>query len=178
MKNLLLLLCTCFGISACGFSKGNTMDTIDNHTVQSLDLNRFMGRWYEIARYDHRFEKEMTHVSATYSLREDAKIEVLNEGWKDGELKQIKGKAKQPDPNDPGKLKVSFFLWFYADYYVLEIDPDYQYVLIGSSSDKYLWIMSRDKTIPDTLRDELLQKLQARGYDTNRLVFVDQQTVK
>ena len=156
MKNLLLLLCTCFGISACGFSKGNPMDTIDNHTVQSLDLNRFMGRWYEIARYDHRFEKEMTHVSATYSLRED--------------LKQIKGKAKQPDPNDPGKLKVSFFLWFYADYYVLEIDPDYQYVLIGSSSDKYLWIMSRDKTIPDTLRDELLQKLQARGYDTNRLV--------
>ena len=178
MKNLLLLLCTCFGISACGFSKGNTMDTIDNHTVQSLDLNRFMGRWYEIARYDHRFEKELTHVSATYSLRKDGKIEVLNEGWKDGELKQIKGKAKQPDPNDPGKLKVSFFLWFYADYYVLEIDPDYQYVLIGSSSDKYLWIMSRDKTIPDTLRDELLQKLQARGYDTNRLVFVDQQTVK
>ena len=178
MKNLLLLLCTCFGISACGFSKGNPMDTIDNHTVQSLDLNRFMGRWYEIARYDHRFEKEMTHVSTTYSLREDGKIEVLNEGWKDGELKQIKGKAKQPDPNDPGKLKVSFFLWFYADYYVLEIDPDYQYVLIGSSSDKYLWIMSRDKTIPDTLRDELLQKLQARGYDTNRLVFVDQQTVK
>ena len=111
-------------------------------------------------------------------MREDGKIEVLNEGWKDGELKQIKGKAKQPDPNDPGKLKVSFFLWFYADYYVLEIDPDYQYVLIGSSSDKYLWIMSRDKTIPDTLRDELLQKLQARGYDTNRLVFVDQQTVK
>ena len=120
----------------------------------------------------------MTHVSATYSLREDGKIEVLNEGWKDGELKQIKGKAKQPDPNDPGKLKVSFFLWFYADYYVLEIDPYYQYVLIGSSSDKYLWIMSRDKTIPDTLRDELLQKLQARGYDTNRLVFVDQQTAK
>ena len=98
MKNLLLLLCTCFGINACGFSKGNPMDTIDNHTVQSLDLNRFMGRWYEIARYDHRFEKEMTHVSATYSLREDGKIEVLNEGWKDGELKQIKGKAKQPDP--------------------------------------------------------------------------------
>ena len=66
-----------------------------------------MGRWYEIARYDHRFEKELTHVSTTYSLREDGKIEVLNEGWKDGELKQIKGKAKQPDPNDPGKLKVS-----------------------------------------------------------------------
>ena len=136
MKNLLLLLCTCFGISACGFSKGNPMDTIDNHTVQSLDLNRFMGRWYEISRYDHSFEKEITHVSATYQLREDGKIEVL------------------------------------------EIDPDYQYVLIGSSSDKYLWIMSRDKTIPDTLRDELLQKLQARGYDTNRLVFVDQQTAK
>lgn len=178
MKNLLLLFCTCFGIAACGFSKSNPIDTIDNHTEQSLDLNRFMGRWYEIARYDHRFEKELTHVSATYSLREDGKIDVLNEGWKNGEHKQIKGKAKQPDPNDPGKLKVSFFLWFYADYYVLEIDPDYQYVLIGSSSDKYLWIMSRDKTIPGTLRNELLQKLQARGYDTNRLVFVDQQTVK
>ena len=176
MKNLLLLLCTCFGISACGFSKGNPMDTIDNHTVQSLDLNRFMGRWYEIARYDHRFEKEMTHVSATYSLREDGKIEVLNEGWKDGELKQIKGKAKQPDPNDPGKLKVSFFLWFYADYYMMELDREnYRYAVVGSSTDRYLWILSREKRLPQEVLDFLLDRIRTRGYDVDKLIFTPQE---
>lgn len=84
----------------------------------------------------------MNRVTATYTLLDNGRIEVLNAGYKDGKYKEIKGKAKQPDAADPGKLKVSFFLWFYADYYVLDIDPDYRYVLVGSSSDKYLWIMS------------------------------------
>lgn len=89
----------------------------------------------------------MTHVAATYSLQENGSIKVKNEGYKNGKHKEVEGRAKQPNPADPGKLKVSFFLWFYSDYYVLDIDPDYRYVLIGSSSDKYLWIMSRDKTL-------------------------------
>ena len=113
----------------------------------------------------------MTRVTATYTLLSNGRIEVLNAGYKDGKYKKIKGKVKQPDPNDPGKLKVSFFLWFYADYYVLDIDPDYRYVLIGSSSDKYLWIMSREENLPDGVLQELLDKLRKRGYDTDRLVF-------
>jgi len=149
-------------------------DTIDNSTVSVFDVRRFMGKWYEIARYDHRFEKGMTHVTATYSLQENGSIKVKNEGYKNGKYKEVEGRAKQPNPADPGKLKVSFFLWFYSDYYVLDIDPDYRYVLIGSSSDKYLWIMSRDKTLSKEKQAELLDKLRVRGYDTEKLLFVDQ----
>lgn len=172
MKKIVLLLCVLFGMSSCS-SKENERP-IDNRTVSELNISRFMGKWYEIARYEHRFEKDMTHVSATYTLRADGKIEVLNEGYKNGELQQIKGRAKQPDAADPGKLKVSFFLWFYSDYYILEVGADYDYVLVGSSTDKYLWIMYREKQMPQQLLDELLEKLRARGYDTGRLLFVNQ----
>ena len=146
----------------------------DNSTTPTLDIRRFMGRWYEIARYEHRFEKGMTHVSATYTLSGNGKIEVLNEGLKEGKHKQIKGRAKQPNPQDPGKLKVSFFLWFYSDYYVLYIDPEYRYLLVGSSSDKYLWIMSREKSLAKETLDQLLDKLRVRGYDTDKLLFAAQ----
>ena len=148
--------------------------TPDNSTTPTLDIQRFMGRWYEIARFEHRFEKGMTHVSATYTLSGDGKIEVLNEGLKEGKHKQIKGRAKQPNPQDPGKLKVSFFLWFYSDYYVLYIDPEYRYLLVGSSSDKYLWIMSREKSLAKETLDQLIDKLRVRGYDTDKLLFVAQ----
>ena len=148
--------------------------TPDNSTTPTLDIRRFMGRWYEIARYEHRFEKGMTHVSATYTLSGNGKIEVLNEGLKEGKHKQIQGRAKQPNPQDPGKLKVSFFLWFYSDYYVLYIDPEYRYLLVGSSSDKYLWIMSREKSLAKETLDQLLDKLRVRGYDTDKLLFVAQ----
>lgn len=148
--------------------------TPDNSTTPTLDIRRFMGRWYEIARFEHRFEKGMTHVSATYTLSGNGKIEVLNEGLKEGKHKQIKGRAKQPNPQDPGKLKVSFFLWFYSDYYVLYIDPEYRYLLVGSSSDKYLWIMSREKSLAKETLDQLIDKLRVRGYDTDKLLFVAQ----
>ncbi len=144
--------------------------TPDNSTTPTLDIRRFMGRWYEIARYEHRFEKGMTHVSATYTLSVNGKIEVL----KEGKHKQIKGRAKQPNPQDPGKLKVSFFLWFYSDYYVLYIDPEYRYLLVGSSSDKYLWIMSREKSLAKETLDQLIDKLRVRGYNTDKLLFVAQ----
>ena len=172
MKNVLLLLCAFLGLSGCHAAQDG--DTIDNSTVSVFDVRRFMGKWYEIARYDHRFEKGMTHVTATYSLQENGSIKVKNEGYKNGKHKEVEGRVKQPNPVDPGKLKVSFFLWFYSDYYVLDIDPDYRYVLIGSSSDKYLWIMSRDKTLSKEKQAELLDKLRVRGYDTEKLLFVDQ----
>lgn len=149
-------------------------EEIDNHTVSQLDVSRFMGKWYEIARYDQYFERGMTQVTATYTLQLNGKIKVINAGYKNGKFKQITGKAYQPDPSDPGKLKVSFFLWFYSDYYIMELDPDYQYVVIGSSSRKYLWIMSRQKTLPDGIRNKLLLNLKERGYDTEKLVAVTQ----
>lgn len=148
---------------------------INTSTVKQLDISRFMGKWYEIARYDHTFEKGMTYVTAEYSLESDGKIRVINRGIKNGKPKEIVGKAKQPDPMEyPGRLKVSFFLWFYSDYYILELDKDYQYALIGSSSDKYLWILSRTPELPKDILDKLLANIKQRGYDLSRLVYVEQ----
>lgn len=169
MKNIIILVCIMLGLGSCRSDNGN--QKIDNSTIETLDVARFMGKWYEIARYDHRFEKDMTNVSATYTLLDNGRIEVLNAGYKNGEYKEIKGKAKQPNPDDPGKLKVSFFLWFYSDYYILDIAPDYSHVIIGSSTDKYLWIMSREPVLPDNILSELIEKIHQRGYDTDRLVF-------
>jgi len=158
--------------SSC-YSNGH-MD-IDTSTVKKLDIPRFMGKWYEIARYEHTFEKGMTHVTAEYSLEPDGKIRVVNKGIKNGKAKEIVGKAKQPDPVEyPGRLKVSFFLWFYSDYYVLEMDNDYQYAIIGSSSDKYLWILSRTPELPKVTLDKLLANIKQRGYDLTKLIFVEQ----
>lgn len=149
---------------------------IDNATVNQLELKRFMGEWYEIARYEHRFERGMTHVTATYTLLPDGKIRVVNRGLKDGEPKEIVGKVKQPAPVEyPGRLKVSFFLWFYSDYYILELDPDYQYAVIGSSSDKYLWILSRTPQMAQPLLEKIVAGIARRGYDVSRLVYVEQE---
>lgn len=169
MKHILMVICTLIGIGGCRSNSDGAV--IDNRTVQTFDVARFMGKWYEIARYDHRFEEGMTRVSATYTLLDDGRIEVLNSGYKDGKYKEIKGKAKQPNPADPGKLKVSFFLWFYSDYYVLILDPEYRYVVIGSSSDKYLWIMSRQPDLAEDVIRDLLDQLRERGYDTAKLVY-------
>lgn len=169
MKNIIILVCIMLGLGSCRADNGN--QKIDNSTIETLDVARFMGKWYEIARYDHRFEKDMTNVSATYTLLDNGRIEVLNAGYKNGEYKEIKGKAKQPNPDDPGKLKVSFFLWFYSDYYILDIAPDYSHVIIGSSTDKYLWIMSREPVLSDNILSELIEKIRQRGYDTDKLFF-------
>ena len=153
---------------------------VDNTVVRELDINRYLGTWYEIARFDHRFERGLVGVTANYSMRDDGKIQVINSGYKnrlDGAFSEAIGKAKIPDPeNEPAKLKVSFFLFFYGDYFVLELDDDYQWVIIGSSSDKYLWILSRTPQIDEDLYTALLEKLKRRGYDISKLLKVEQQT--
>ena len=148
---------------------------VNTSTVKQLDIPRFMGKWYEIARYEHTFEKGMTYVTAEYSLLPDGKIRVINRGMKNGKPKEIIGKARQPDPIEyPGRLEVSFFLWFYADYYILELDKDYKHAIIGSNTDKYLWILSRSPEIPKDTLDKLLTNIRQRGYDLSKLVFVKQ----
>ena len=159
------------------FSCKTQSEMIDQTTVKTLDLNRYLGTWYEIARFPHSFEKNLVGVTATYSLRDDGKIKVLNEGYKktlDGERSKAVGKAKIPDKNEPGKLKVSFFWIFYANYFVLELDSNYQYVMIGSSSDKYFWILSRTPQMDSTTYEMLLEKARKRGYDLSKLYKVPQ----
>ena len=146
----------------------NDQIMINTSTVKQFDIPRFMGKWYEIARYEHTFEKGMSHVTAEYSLLSNGKIRVINRGIKNGKPKEIIGKAKQPYPIEyPGRLKVSFFLWFYADYYILELDKEYQYAIIGSSSDKYLWILSRTPDMPEEKLNEFLQNIKRRGTHGN-----------
>ena len=177
MKSKVLLFLSVFlfgtiGIS-CQTNKNNK--TMNTTTVSNLDVNRFMGSWYEIARYEHSFEKGMTHVKANYSLLPDGTIRVLNSGMKNGKKKEIEGKArKKKDSNSNSKLEVSFFLWFYSDYFVFELDDNYQYAVIGSSSDKYLWILSRTPQLPQSTINDLLIKIKKRGYDTSKLYFVPQ----
>ena len=150
---------------------------MDYSTVKELDLNRYMGTWFEIARYDHSFEKGLVGVTATYTLRPDGKITVLNQGYKNslsGKHSIAKGKAKLPDVDEPGKLKVSFFLFFYADYNILELDKNYQWVLIGSSTNKYLWILSRTPKMEPDAYNKIIGLAKKRGYDTDKLILVEQ----
>jgi lipocalin len=150
---------------------------IDQTTVKELDLNRYLGTWYEIARFPHSFEKNLVGVTATYRLREGGKIEVLNQGFKntlDGEQSKAVGKAKILNKAEPGQLKVSFFWIFYADYYVLELDENYQYAMIGSSSDKYFWILCRTPQMASEIYEMLLEKARKRGYNLDKLEKVPQ----
>lgn len=144
---------------------------IDNTTVGSFSLNRFLGTWYEIARFDHRFERGMQHTTARYFLNEDGSIKVINSGILDNEIKTSVGKAKTT--GTPGLLRVSFFGPFYSDYRVLDITPDYQYALIGGKTGKHLWILSRLVKPDEKQIDRLLIEASARGYDVGNLIWIE-----
>ena len=173
MSKLYVVLFMLFVFSA-GCQNQNTKK-MDNSTIKEFDLQRYLGTWYEIARFDHRFERGLEGVTATYSLRDDGKIKVLNQGYKgslDGKHDVAVGKAKTTD--EPGRLKVSFFWIFYADYLIMELDENYQWALIGSNSDKYLWILSRTPQLDEKTKNHILEKARERGYDTSKLIWVKQ----
>ena len=172
-KNVIFLLALLFLMNSC-----NSQDKmIDKTVVKELDIERYLGKWYEIARYDHRFERGLVGVTASYSFRDDGKIKVVNTGYKEtlnGQKSEAIGKAKIPDPNVPSKLKVSFFWLFYGDYFVFELDENYQWAVIGSSTDNYLWILSRTPQMDETVYYELLNKLTTRGYNIDKLIRIAQ----
>jgi lipocalin len=145
---------------------------VDNSTVASLDLDRYLGYWYEIARYDHAFERGIYYSMARYTMRDDGKIDVLNTGIKDGRAEESKGIAKTTEV--PGLLKVSFFGPFYSDYRVLMVDQDYQHALVGGSNHRYLWILSRTPQLDEATKASILAEADRRGYDTTRLIWVKQ----
>ena len=147
----------------------------DNSTVTSFDLSRYLGTWYEVARYDHSFEKGMDNAMAEYILQDDGTVFVLNTAWKNGKYKVAEGKAKYPDSDlEPGALKVYFFLFFYSEYNVMMVDEDYQISLVGSKSKNYLWILSRTPVPDPDLLNMIIEEAEARGYDTSKLIWVDQ----
>ena len=172
LRYTILLFLTIFLFSGCNAQNNKNMDY---STIKELDLQRYLGTWYEIARFDHSFERGLQGVTATYSMRDDGKIKVVNKGYKDsldGKPDVATGKAKLT--GDPGKLKVSFFWIFYGDYYILELDKNYQWALIGSSSPKYLWILSRTPKLENPVKNRILELARKRGYDTSKLIWVEQ----
>lgn len=142
--------------------------------VKPFDQKKYLGKWYEIARLDYYWERNLDNVTATYSLKKDGAIKVDNRGYdlKQQEWKESIGKAKAAANPEEGRLKVSFFGPFYSEYNIIAIDNNYQYALVAGESTKYLWILSREKTIPNAVKDEYLKKAQALGYDTDNLVWV------
>ncbi|MCR5190179.1 MAG: lipocalin family protein [Bacteroidales bacterium] len=143
---------------------------VDNTPVASLDLQRYLGDWYEIARFDHRFERGLDFCKANYALREDGKITVTNTGVREGTQKTSNGKAKTT--GSPALLRVSFFGPFYSDYRVMLLDNDYQWALVGSRKAKYLWILSRTPNLSQETVRQILAEAERRGYDTTRLIWV------
>ncbi|WP_293742670.1 lipocalin family protein [uncultured Pedobacter sp.] len=144
--------------------------------VKPFDQDKYLGTWYEIARMDFKFEKNLKSVTATYSKNDDGSIKVDNKGYDmvKKKWKQSIGKAKFVKGNDEARLKVSFFGPFYAGYNVIEIDKDYQYALIAGNNLDYLWILSRTKQIPDGVKANYLKKAKDLGYQTNDLVWTIQ----
>jgi apolipoprotein D and lipocalin family protein len=174
MKPYLFLFLFCIALGTSNCQTKSIM--IDTKTVEKVELEKFLGTWYEIARFNHSFEKELVGVTATYSMRNNGKIKVVNKGHKktlNGKLNIAEGKAKIPDISEPGKLKVAFFWFFYADYNILELDSkNYQWALIGSSSDKYLWILCRTPQMDDKIYQILVNKAKSRGYNISNLIKV------
>ncbi len=150
---------------------------VNNSTITTFDLDRYLGKWFEIARYDHAFERGLVGATAEYTLREDGMIKVLNSGHLytlDGKFKESIGKAKLNKNGKPGQLRVSFFGPFYSDYYILDLASDYSYSVVGSSSPKYLWILSRTPQLTPEVQSKIIKDLQKRGYDMSKLIWVEQ----
>lgn len=143
---------------------------VDESPVASFDLERYMGLWYETARYDNRFERNMTDVTAMYTLLADGKVRVENSGTRDGVRHTAIGKAKVGEPAANGFLKVSFFLNFYAPYRVIMLADDYSYALV-TSGEKYLWILSRTPKLDESVKQKILDEATRRGFDVDKLIY-------
>jgi apolipoprotein D and lipocalin family protein len=145
--------------------------------VTGFELNRYLGKWYEIARLDHSFERGLEQVTAEYSLRDDGGVKVLNRGFSTAkeEWKEAEGRAYFVDEPTQGYLKVSFFGPFYGSYVVFELDrTDYRYAVVSGPDTGYLWILSRTPTISDELMDRLVQVAREKGFETDKLIRVVQ----
>lgn len=145
-------------------------------TVSQVDIKKYTGTWYEIARFEHFFEENCKNVTATYQLREDQKIRVINKctDITSNEKKEAVGVAYATDSSN-SKLKVSFFRPFYGDYWILDLEENYDYVLVGSPSRELLWILSRTKTLSQDKKDKLLAKLPALQFDPKKFIWTIQE---
>ena len=169
MRLIIVVLILVF-ISGClGIPEG--VNPVDN-----FDLNKYLGKWYEIARLDHSFERGLNNVSAEYSLRDDGGINVLNRGFsiENQEWQQAEGRAYFVEESDKGYLKVSFFRPFYGSYIIFELDKEnYQYAFVCGPDKDYLWLLSRTPIVNKELIDRFIEKSKSLGFETENLIFVE-----
>ncbi len=147
--------------------------------VNDFELNKYLGKWYEIARLDHSFERGLSQVSAEYSLKEDGGVRVINRGFSaaKNEWKEAEGKAYFVNGDSEGYLKVSFFGPFYGSYVVFELDHEnYQYAFISGPDTDYLWLLAKTPTVPPEVLQKFVEMSKARGFDTDNLIYVQQES--
>lgn len=144
----------------------------DNEPVKLTSLELLLGKWYEIARFNHRFERGQDNVTAFYSQDAKGNLRVSNMGWKDGKIKSANGFIKLTDTS--GLLRVSFFRPFYSDYRILMMAPNNSYMLVGGSSKNYLWILSRTPTLNQANKNAAMREAIRRGYMVSELLWIDQ----
>lgn len=169
LSKIILLLGGVLVLSACTSIPKNASP------VEGFEVARYMGTWYEIARFDFRFERNMNNTSAQYTLDEKGRVRVLNSGYNyvEKEWKKAEGKAKFRGDPSVAALKVSFFGPFYTGYNVVALDDNYQYALVAGKDLGYLWILSREKTMPNSVKEAYVQIAQEIGYDTSKLIWVE-----
>lgn len=166
-----LLLAAVLGLVGCSISPPDGVTP-----VAPFELERYLGKWYEIARLDHSFERDLDNVTAQYSVRPDGHVEVINSGFdqETGERKEAVGIAKPVGEPGEGSLKVSFFRPFYSGYHVVALDNEYQWAMIIGQSRKYFWILARQPELPAGVREQLLEQAAGLGIDVPALIWVDQ----
>lgn len=167
-----LLIASLLGLSAC-----STTTPEGIAAVTPFDIGRYQGKWYEIARLDHSFERGLSDVSASYRLQPDGSVEVINRGYdgKKSEWGQALGRALFTGETNRASLKVSFFGPFYGGYHVMALDQQgYQWAMVVGPNRDYLWILAREKRLPAAVREQLLREAGAAGIDTRKLIWVEQ----
>ena len=146
------------------------MICVSLEVVPHVELEKYLGKWYEIAHLPAKFEEGCNETTAIYTLLKDGNISVLNQSIKNGKIKQAKGKTKVVDKNSNAKLKVTFFWPFYGDYWIIKLGNDYDYSVVGTPNLKYLWILSRTPQIDDELYSQLIEYARSKGFEVNKLI--------
>jgi apolipoprotein D and lipocalin family protein len=166
-----ILLVAVVGFAVCVARRSGASQLPPLRTVPHVDLASYAGLWYEIARYPNRFQRGCLDSRATYTLRQDGKVEVVNScrDEHDGELRQAKGKAWPVDESN-ARLKVSFFWPFRGDYWIIELGKAYEYAVVGTPDRKYLWVLSRSPQMDDGLYEAIMERAKAQGFDPARMM--------
>jgi apolipoprotein D and lipocalin family protein len=173
IRSTILALFFAISLAACSTAPPDGVQA-----VTSFERNRYLGKWHEIARLDHSFERGMSDVNATYELQDDGSVKVINRGYdtQRGAWKEAVGHALFIGDRQTGSLKVSFFGPFYGGYHVIALDQEnYRWSLVAGPSRDYLWILARDKTLPADIREQLVNRARALGFATEKLIWVEQQ---